>query len=411
MSIKANYPDIRPTLNLDFANTKRLDPRITFTRTTTGTYVGSDGLIKTAAIDEARFDHNPATCESLGLLAEEARTNLLTYSEEFDNAAWTKSNMTLTADSVISPSGLLTADKLSPDVAGASFYQARTVTSGTTYTYSAYMKKAENNFGMLRTQWDGNTYDTVNFDLANGTTSRVPTGVNSVSIDAVGNGWYRCVVNFTPTNTVTTNIQIKSSSEAQTSASLTYSGTFDGSNGIFAWGPQLEVGAFPTSYIPTSGSTVTRGKDDTKILVSDFDYVDTEYTLCVEFEFLDDSSFIVGFANDANYRIFIRLFDTDGLALDDRVNGVAQVSAGGIGQAFPQNTFGKVALGYKENDLAISLNGQTPETDSSVNVGINATELRFTKGHFGGNVGTTRVKCLQYYPLRLSNTVLQGLTS
>jgi len=92
MSIKANYPDIRPTLNLDFANTKRLDPRITFTRTTTGTYVGSDGLIKTAAIDEARFDHDPATGESLGLLIEESRTNLDTNSETLEDWDFTQAS-------------------------------------------------------------------------------------------------------------------------------------------------------------------------------------------------------------------------------------------------------------------------------------------------------------------------------
>jgi hypothetical protein len=77
MTIKSLYPSIRPTLNLDFAKTKSLDPRITFTRASTATYVGSNGLIQTAASGVARFDHNPTTGESLGLLVEPARTNLL----------------------------------------------------------------------------------------------------------------------------------------------------------------------------------------------------------------------------------------------------------------------------------------------------------------------------------------------
>ena len=77
MTIKALFPTVRPTLNLDFAKTKALDPRITFTRASTGTFVGVDGLIQTAATDVSRFDHNPTTGESLGLLVEEARTNLL----------------------------------------------------------------------------------------------------------------------------------------------------------------------------------------------------------------------------------------------------------------------------------------------------------------------------------------------
>jgi hypothetical protein len=70
MTIKALYPTVRPTLNLDFAKTKTLDPRVTFTRASTATFVGANGLIQTAASGAARFDHNPTTGESLGLLVE-----------------------------------------------------------------------------------------------------------------------------------------------------------------------------------------------------------------------------------------------------------------------------------------------------------------------------------------------------
>ena len=65
------------TLNLNFALTKALDPRITFTRASTATYVDASGIIQTAASGVPRFDHDPVTGESLGLLIEEARTNLL----------------------------------------------------------------------------------------------------------------------------------------------------------------------------------------------------------------------------------------------------------------------------------------------------------------------------------------------
>ena len=66
-----------PSLDLNFAGTKTLDPRVTFTRASTGTFVGSNGVLQTASTDVPRFDHNPTTGESLGLLVEEARTNLL----------------------------------------------------------------------------------------------------------------------------------------------------------------------------------------------------------------------------------------------------------------------------------------------------------------------------------------------
>ena len=78
-----NFPTIEPSLRLDFANARALDPRITFTRASVATYVGKDGLIKTAGEDEARFDHDPTTGESLGLLIEESRTNLLPQSQQY----------------------------------------------------------------------------------------------------------------------------------------------------------------------------------------------------------------------------------------------------------------------------------------------------------------------------------------
>ena len=112
MTIKTLYPNVRPTLDLAFAATKALDPRITFTRASTGTYVGSNGTLRTAGINEARFDHSPLTLESLGLLVEEARTNLLLRSEEFDNASWTKTRSSVTANAITAPDRTLTGDKL-----------------------------------------------------------------------------------------------------------------------------------------------------------------------------------------------------------------------------------------------------------------------------------------------------------
>ena len=75
MAISQNFPNTRPSLNLNFARSKTLDPRITFSRTSAGTYVDDNGFIKTASADEPRFDHDHTTGESLGLLVEEARSN------------------------------------------------------------------------------------------------------------------------------------------------------------------------------------------------------------------------------------------------------------------------------------------------------------------------------------------------
>ena len=104
MSLSTVYPSLEPSLNLNFIRNNRLDPRITYTRSTTATYVGSDGYIKTAAINEPRFEYDPVTLAPLGILLEGPRTNLLTYSEQFDNPAWVKTNATITTG-VDDPSG------------------------------------------------------------------------------------------------------------------------------------------------------------------------------------------------------------------------------------------------------------------------------------------------------------------
>jgi hypothetical protein len=86
-SQNTDFPNVRPSLDLRFALAKKLDPRITFTRGSTGTYFGSDGLMRTAGVNEPRFDHDPITGQSLGLLIEESRTNNVFASDRVD-ASW-----------------------------------------------------------------------------------------------------------------------------------------------------------------------------------------------------------------------------------------------------------------------------------------------------------------------------------
>ena len=120
IEVTADYPTIKPSLNLNFARSRSLDPRITFTRASTATYVGRDGLIKTAGEDEARFDHDPDTLESLGLLLEESRTNLITYSQDFTNIVWQSANNRATCDNttgIDDPSGGTTASRWSSGTA------------------------------------------------------------------------------------------------------------------------------------------------------------------------------------------------------------------------------------------------------------------------------------------------------
>jgi hypothetical protein len=252
MSIKRFFPEIRPTLDLNFAATKRLDPRIAFTRTSTGTFVGSNGLIQTAVSGAARFDHNPTTGESLGLLVEETRTNHNTYSEQFDNAAWVKTRSSITSNTIVAPDGTLTGDKLVEDTTASNTHQisqSASLTAGT-HTYSIFVKAGERSvLQAFRSNLNIDLF-THTFNLSTGTASGA-----GASIVSVGNDWYLCISTVTVNTTGSTGINFSINNGS------TNSYTGDGTSGLFLWGAQVEAGSFPTSYIPTTTATVTRAAD------------------------------------------------------------------------------------------------------------------------------------------------------
>jgi hypothetical protein len=214
--------------------------KLTFARGSTGTYVDSDGLVKTAAINVPRFDHNPTTGESLGLLVEEARTNLVQAS-------------TFGSDGV-SPDATLTAAKLvKPNGVAGSFRSISVSYANNTYTFSCYAKAAEWNWLALWVS-NGTAAGATYFNLNSFAIGSALAGVTTRMEDA-GNGWRRCSVTFTHSGTAGSELRIYSENSAGPH------GNGDGTSGIYIWGAQLEVGSFPTSYIPTSGSAVTRQAD------------------------------------------------------------------------------------------------------------------------------------------------------
>ena len=109
MTVKALYPTVLPSLNLDFANSKKLDPRVTFTRASVGTFVNENGLVATAASGAARFDHDTVTGKCLGLLVEEARTNLIKSSNNFIFNDWHFTQCQMTPNAMAAPDGTQTA--------------------------------------------------------------------------------------------------------------------------------------------------------------------------------------------------------------------------------------------------------------------------------------------------------------
>lgn len=167
-----------------------------YTPTTSSKITNYIPVLQTAAINMPVFDHNPLTGESLGLRIEESRTNLLTYSSEFDNAAWAKNNATITANAIVAPDGTLTGDKLvmntGVSAGGATsdgLYKIAAITSDT-YTYSIYAKAGE--FSTLRVRESVNVGAFLDVNLLTGAiTNGSAAQFVSAAAQSVGNGWWR----------------------------------------------------------------------------------------------------------------------------------------------------------------------------------------------------------------------------
>jgi hypothetical protein len=413
MALQAsNFPTTKPELTLDFANSRCLDPRITFTRASIGTYVDERGIIQTAPVNVARFDHNPTTGESLGLLVEEARTNLLVRSEEFDNAAWSKAQATISANQTTAPDGTSNADKLIGNATLDVHYAQQSfsgATNGIGYTSSVFAKASElTRLELLHSV--GATLYVQGYDLTNGTLlTRVTAGTTAATggfIQAVGNGWYRCGI--TQTSDGTTGAVRCALRSANTVA-------FDAtSQGVFLWGAQLEAGAFPTSYIPTVASTVTRAADVASITGSAFSswYRQDEGTVFAESRSVSsaDSTGTSGaplaFSNGSNTER-IRV----GLAAIQ-----AQWTAGNVAQAtlssgagFVANNLFRCAAATKLNDLAFTINANIVQ--SSTGLVPSVSQLNIGTSLFNGGYLNGTIRRLVYFPARLPNAALQTLTS
>jgi len=192
---------------------------------------------------------------SAGLI-EKVRTNLITYSEQLDNAAWTKGAVTATSNSTTAPNGTTTADTITETATTAQhqFFNSFT-TSASIATYSIYLKANGRNFATVYPQGTSMAgYATV--DLSNGTINT--TGGSTflrAAIESAGNGWYRVSVALTTTANSLVCVVYLSNSLGGVSPS--YAG--DGTSGIYVWGAQLETGDIATDYIPTTTAAVSVG--------------------------------------------------------------------------------------------------------------------------------------------------------
>ena len=376
---------------------------VTFTRSTTGTYFDNTGVMQTAATDAPRFDYDPVTLQPRGLLIEEARTNLLLRSEEFDNASWQRLEATIYANPSVAPTVGTTADKI---IESANFNIHRviaantSITSGTTYTASIFVKSAGNSRLLELRNYNGVT-DVIT--VFNPDTGLVLSGPGTAV--SVGGGWYRLSQTFTAASTVTSNFVFQC---YLNNGAATYLG--DGTSGLYIWGAQLEAGSFPTSYIPTGASQVTRAAD-----------VASVNTLSPWYNASEGTLFIQGTKNNpANspVQVGIHLTGTPANVNTDRIvvyehDASFGVTVGSTQQAIitltPQQSF-KHAGSYTAGDFAAAYNGTS---NSSAGIGGSSIPTVTTMwiGHRNSlNQLNGHIRAIRYFPRKLANSELQAIT-
>lgn len=382
-----------------------------YTPTTTQPITNYIPVLLTAQANVARFQHNPTTGESEGFWVEEQRANLVTYSEQFDNAAWAKLLATIQSNVAIGPDGTQTADKLIPDNASSGQVTGvEAMTASTTFTFSVFAKKAELGFVFLRVRGNDNVDTGAYFNLNTGVVGTVESGVTA-AIQSVGSGWYRC--------SITKSSGSGATAPRQRIIPTNTDGNWDtgnGYSGVYIWGAQLEAGAFPTSYIKTEASQVTRSADSASMTRTNFSswFSNAEGTLYAESSFaqvpstLNPGLYAVtdGTANNA-----IQSFQSSGTSSIRSETIYSGTNQGAIvlQSSIAANTVYKTALAYKFNDIAGSGSGGAVVTDTSANIPA-VSQINIAQSRGGDRLNGT-IRKLAFYSRRLSNAELQALTS
>jgi len=383
-----------------------------YTPTTTQPITNYVPVLLSAANNVARFDHNPVTGESLGLLIEEQRTNLVLRSEEFDNASWGKDAATVEANTVVAPDGTLTADKVIAD-SGATLNLSlitQTITAAAAaYTYSIYAKLGEYNRTQLsvRDNVSPGNNTSVTFSLVDGsiTTAAATAGSfsgASATSTNVGNGWYRLRLTFTSTGATSLRTRIFAADSVAT--------TGNGYSGIYIWGAQLEAGAFPTSYIPTTTAQVTRSADAASMTGANFSswYRADEGTLYAESSLNGRQSDLFAASLGLGNAIFFSPTIATTARLRVRNQGVDQA----LITASIVNVVGgsaKQCGAYKTDDFAFSANGSVVGTDTLGTVPV-VDRLYIGFESLNNVYCNTTIRKLAFYPKRIANSELVALT-
>ena len=379
-----------------------------FTRSGSATRINSQGLIETVANGVSRLNYPMIDGKVVGCphhILEPQRTNLVTYSEDFSNAYWSKSRASVVLNSTISPDGSLNASKLVEDTTsgGHILYKNNITTGAGINTLSVKVKANGRNWVLL---YDSEQGEAVYFDIKNGVAGTIVGTPDAYSIKKLPNGWYD--ISLTTTATLRVDFQIYT---AESDGNNAYLG--DGVSGIYVWGAQLEQGSYPTSYIPTNGEVngVTRSAETANGSGDASTFNSSEGVLMAEISALtDEGSYRLISLSDGtlNQRITILYDIIDNKIYGQCVNSTTQAFIPFVPPSISNTN--KILFKYKANNFELWVNGFEVGTDTSGVVPSGLNKLSFDRGDgiapFYGNT-----KQVQYYNTALTDSELEKISS
>ncbi|HYD65622.1 phage head spike fiber domain-containing protein [Azospirillum sp.] len=397
-------------LRLNFAADKALDPRVQFNRDSVATYWDAGGTLRTAQASVPRFDHQPTTGTSLGLLVEESRANLLWPSSDFTHANWSKSAVTVTADTALAPDGTTTADTFTDssttDYGGAAAV-AVVANDTTARTASIFAKAGSMGFVQLYVSYSGGTPVNafVRVILSTGTVDGTGGSPDQYGVQDVGGGWYRVWVTKANNGSGNTSCVVNIYGDA---------GAVETTGTILIWGAQLEAGAFPTSYIPTTTAAVTRQADVVTLplaLVPEWNPSEGTLVAGVTFPVVDTAAVNTLVHLDdgtANNRLTVRR-DSGGLGFLVTTSG-SNVVGLPAGTQPPAGVTRRIAAAWKADDFAASSSGGgvLPDTSGAIPAGL--TTLRIGNAT-GVQFCNAPIAAIELHPSRLPDVKLRGLSA
>jgi hypothetical protein len=384
-----------------------------YNATTTAAITNYIPVLQTASTDTARLDYNPITRLANGLLIEEQRTNLLTYSQLFSSWAATN-NITVTSSANIAPDGTQSAGLFTVTTANGNHNVINNTTGITValspLTATFYAKVGTSNIVGIDIKHTDATQGRAYFNLSTLSSTVVYGASTSTSITAVGNGWYRCSFTVTPSSTVATfALYVCNSSNA-----FSYTGA--GESAFFA-DCQLEQGAFATSYIPTVASQVTRSADSASIARASWFNI-SQGTFYAEVLAGKSSTsggygatncFVVSSNSASPERLGI-YFDSGTACTINTYNGTNSYTA--TSSTVTAGVFHKVSSFYETSGIGMVADaGTVASTSGILPVYQTFTNLNIGQNYVtGGNFLNGYMKKLAYYPIRLTNAELQEMT-